>query len=301
MGDLINLISLPQDLGWYLLMDMVIAIALLGFMWWVSSLLLKGRDDKAFIQKENFAYGISVSGRLLGLALVLVGGVVNSHANNFLDSALIMLEFGVLGIVLIKIGRYAHDNIILHRLDKGSLLRDRNAGIALVDAASSIATALVVQSVMLWAKGSDSNAIVAIISGFVVCQTILLTMTRLYERRFADANRSGSLQSSLDNGQLALAVQHSGRLLGTALAVTAAGSVLEYNPVGYVSNLTSWLIIGLTLTIVVGLLVALAKRIVLANIDLIQEIDLQNNVGVASVELALSMGIACILKALLDS
>lgn len=299
MGALVNLIPLPQDLGWYFLIDMAIAIALLGLMWWMSSLLLKGQNEKELTQKDNFAYGISVSGRLLGLAIVLVGGVVNSRTNNFLDSAITMLEFGVLGIVLIKVGRYAHDKIILHRLDKEFHIRDRNAGIALVDAASSIATALVVQSVMVWAKGIDGNAIVAIISGFVVCQTILLTMTRLYERRFADSNRSGSLQSSLEKGQLALAVQHSGHLLGTALAVTATGSLLEYNPVGYVSNLTSWLIIGLTLTIVVSLLVALAKRIVLANVDLVQEIDQQNNVGVASVELALSMGIAFILKGLL--
>lgn len=299
MGALVNLMSLPQDLGWYLLMDMVIAIALLGFMWWVSSLFLKGRNNKELTQKENFAYGISVSGRLLGLALVLVGGVVNSRTDNFLDSALTVLEFGVLGIVLIKIGRYAHDKLILYQLDKDSLIRDRNAGIALVDAASSVATALVVQSVMMWAKGHDGNAVVAIISGFLVCQTILLTVTRLYERRFADANRTGSLQRSLENGQLALAVQHSGHLLGTALAVTATGSLLEYNPVGYVSNLTSWLIVGLILTLVLSLLVALAKCIVLANVDLVQEIDHQNNVGVASVELALSLGIAFILKGLL--
>jgi len=299
MGVLVNLIPLPRDLGWYLLIDMGVAIALLGLMWWMSSLLLKGRNEKALTQQDNFAYGISVSGRLLGLAIVLVGGVVNSRTTNFLDSTLAMLEFGVLGIVLIKIGRYAHDKIILHRLDKEFHIRDRNAGIALVDAASSIATALVVQSVMVWAKGTDGNAVVAIISGFVVCQTISLTMTRLYERRFADSNRSGSLQSSLEDGQLAIAVQHSGHLLGTALVVTATGSLLEYNPVGYVSNLTSWLIVGLTLTILLSLLVALAKRIVLANVDLVQEIDQHNNVGVASVELALSMGIAFILKGLL--
>lgn len=299
MGVLVNLIPLPRDLGWYLLIDMGVAIALLGLMWWMSSLLLKGRNEKALTQQDNFAYGISVSGRLLGLAIVLVGGVVNSRTTNFLDSTLAMLEFGVLGIVLIKIGRYAHDKIILHRLDKEFHIRDRNAGIALVDASSSIATALVVQSVMVWAKGTDGNAVVAIISGFVVCQTISLTMTRLYERRFADSNRSGSLQSSLEDGQLAIAVQHSGHLLGTALAVTATGSLLEYNPVGYVSNLTSWLIVGLTLTILLSLLVALAKRIVLANVDLVQEIDQHNNVGVASVELALSMGIAFILKGLL--
>lgn len=299
METLVNLIPLPSDLGWFFAIDMIIAILLLSTMWWISSVLLSGPSDKELTQKDNFAYGISVAGRMLGLSIVLVGGVANSKTNNFLDSAVTMLVYGILGIILIKIGRFAHDKIILNRLDKEFHIQDRNVAIALVDASSSIATALVIQSAMLWAKGMDGKAFVAVLSGFIVSQTILLTMTRLYERRFAENNRSGSLQDSLEKGQMALAIQHSGHLLGTALAVTATGSLLEYNPIGYVSNLTSWLIVGLCLTIILTLLVAIAKRLILAKIDLVQEIDQQHNIGVASIELALSVGIALILKGLL--
>ncbi len=299
MDALVNLVPIPPHLGWFFAIDMAIAILLLSAMWWISSVLSSGPTDKDLTKKDNFAYGISVAGRMMGLSIVLIGGVVNSKTDNFLDSALTMLVYGVVGIFLIKIGRYAHDKIILHRLDKEFHIQDRNLAIALVDASSSIATALVIQSAMLWATGMDRNAFIAVISGFIVSQAILLTMTRLYERRFAENNRSGSLQSSLEKGQMALAVQHSGHLLGTALAVTATGSLLEYNPTGYVSNLTSWLIVGLALTVLLTLLVAVAKRLILGKIDLVQEIDQQHNVGVASIEMALSVGIALILKGLL--
>ena len=210
-----------------------------------------------------------------------------------------MAVYGAVGILLIKVGRYAHDKLILHLLDKEAHIQDRNVSVALVDASSSIATALVVQSVILWVKGMDANAFVAIISGFIVSHAILLTMTRLYERRFANFNRVGSLQRSLEKGQLALAIQHSGHMLGTALAVTATSSLLEYNPIGYVSNLTSWLIIGLGLTILLTVLVNIAKRLILSKVNFNQEIDQQHNVGVASIEMALSVGIALIIKGFL--
>lgn len=299
MSALVNLIPLSADLWFYLAIDMTIAIALLSIMRWISARLSSHADTKELVKHDNFAYGISVAGRMMGLSIVLAGAVASSLKGNYVDSVSTMLIYGIVGITLIKVGRYAHDKIILHRLDKEFHIRDRNVAIAMVDASSSIATALIVQSVMTWVEGFDTNAFVAILSGFIVSQAILLTMTRVYERRFAENNRSGTLQNSLCKGQMALAVQHSGHLIGTALAVTAASNLLEYNPIGYVSNLTGWLIVGLALTILLTVLVALAKRLILLKIDLVQEIDQQHNIGVASIELALSVGIALILTGLL--
>lgn len=299
MSTLVNLIPVSSDLIWYFAIDMGIAILLLSVMWWVSALLQEGSATNELTKKDNFAYGISVAGRMLALCIVLVGAVVNSKTNDFLDSAITILTFGVMGIVLIKIGRFAHDKIILNRFDKEQNIRDRNVAVALVDASSSIATALIIQSVMLWANGLDANAIIAVISGFFVTQAILLTMTRIYERRFSENNRSGALQTSLEKGQLAVAIQHSGNLLGTAMAVTATGHMLEYIPHGYVSNVTSWLILGLGIAITQAVLAAISKRIVLHHVNLEQEIDQQHNIGVASIELTISLGIALILRGLL--
>lgn len=301
MSALVNLIPVSQDLWIYMVTDMVVAIFLLAMLRWISGrLVVQGKDKRGRSHHDNYAYGISVAGRLMALAVVLAGAVENSSKSDIQDSVITMLVYGAVGILLIKIGRYAHDKFVLHRLDKEYHIRDRNTSIAMVDASSSIATALIIQSVMTWVEGFDVNAFIAIFSGFLVSQTILLAMTRIYERRFRENNRSGSLQASLTKGQMALAVQHSGHLLGTALAVTGASHLLEYNPVGYVSNLTSWLILGLGLTFVLTVLVTISRRFILANIDLVQEIDQQHNVGVASIDLALSVGIAMILTGLIS-
>lgn len=297
MNALVNLIPIPPDLWIYLVIDMVIAILLLTILRWISGRLSKEDEQpKGRLPHHNYAYGISVAGRLMALSVVLAAAVENSTTGDLVDSFITMIVYGLVGIFLIKIGRFAHDKFVLHRLDKEFHIKDRNTSIALVDASSSIATALIVQSVMTWVSGFDINAFIAIFSGFVVSITILLTMTRIYERRFRENNRSGSLQASLTKGQLALAIQHSGHLLGTALAVTAASNLLEYNPVGYISNLTSWLIVGLGLTFVLTALVTIARRFILANINLVQEIDQQHNIGVAAIELAMSVGMALILS-----
>lgn len=300
MSALVNLIPVSPDLWIYLAIDMAIAILLLSMLRWISGRLIAGKSSQKQAGHDNFAYGISVAGRMMALAIVLAAAVANSTTGNFTDSVVTMLVYGTVGIFLIKIGRFAHDKIVLNRLDKDFHIGDRNVTIALVDASSSIATALIVQSVMSWVDGFDVNAFLAIFSGFLVSQAILLTMTRVYERRFAENNRSGSLQSSLTKGQLALAIQHSGYLLGTALAVTAAGNLLEYKAEGYVSNLTGWLIVGLALTFTLTALMIVARRFILANVDLVQEIDQQHNIGVASIELALSVGIALIMIGLIS-
>ena len=301
MDVLINLIPVSPDLWMFLTADMLIAILLLTALRWIAGrLIIADKDSRGRASHDNFAYGISVAGRMMGLAIVLTAAVKNSGHADLAYSVLTMLVYGLVGIILIKVGRYAHDKLVLHELDKDFHIRDRNTSIALVDASSAIATAIIVQSVMTWVSGFDVDAFIAIFSGFLVSQTILLAMTRIYERRFRENNRSGSLQAALTKGQMALALQHSGHLLGTALAVTAAANLLQYHPTGYVSNLSSWLIVGLALTLILTALVTIARQFILAKIDVVTEIDQQHNVGVAAIELAMSVGIAMILSGVIS-
>ena len=300
MEALVNLIPVSSDLWIYLTIDIFIAIILLITLRWMSGRLASVDTNDELCARDNAAFGISVAGRMFALCIVLSAAVGNSAKGDYWHSALSMLLYGLVGILLIKIGRIAHDKIILNRLDKEAHIRQRNTSIALVDASSSISTALIIHSVVRWVEGTDLNAMFAIFSGFLVTQAILLTTTRFYERRFKENNQSGSLQKALSKGQFALAVQHSGHLLGTALVVTAASSVLAYNPTGYVSNLTGWLIVGMWLTLLLAILVAFAKRLILAGLNLVQEVDLQHNVGVASIELVLSVGVALILTGLVS-
>lgn len=301
METLVKLVPLARDLWVYVAIDVGLALLLLLVMKWLSRSRAKVSVSDELGVKDNFAFGISVAGGMLSLCLVL-SSVVGRHVGQGYEQAAIgMVLFGIIGILLVKVGRFAHDKIVLDAVDTQHKVSDRNVSVALVDAASLVSSAIILRSIMVWVDGSDVNAMIAIVTGFLVVLTILLIMTRIYEMRYAMQNQNHSFQSALDTGQLALAVQHAGNLLGTAIVVSSAGALLSYSPQGYVSNVTGWLVTSVVLSLLLWALVAFSKRAVLNGINYQKEVDEQHNVGVAAVELTLSIGLAMIISSVLSS
>ena len=301
METLVKLVPLARDLWVYVAIDVALALLLLLVMKWLSRSRAKVSVSDELGVKDNFAFGISVAGGMLSLCLVL-SSVVGRHVGQGYEQAAIgMVIFGTIGILLVKVGRFAHDKIVLDAVDTQHKISDRNVSIALVDASSLVSSAIILRSIMIWVDGSDVNAMIAIITGFLVVLTILLIMTRIYEMRYAMQNQNHSFQSALDTGQLALAVQHAGNLLGTAIVVSSAGALLSYSPQGYVSNVTGWLITSVLLSLLLWVLMSFGKRTILNGINYQKEVDEQHNVGVAAVELTLSIGLALIISSVLSS
>ncbi len=301
METLVKLVPLARDLWVYIAIDVGLALLLLLVMKWLSRSRAKVSVSDELGVKDNFAFGISVAGGMLSLCLVL-SSVVGRHVGQGYEQAAIgMVIFGIIGILLVKVGRFAHDKIVLDAVDTQHKISDRNVSVALVDASSLVSSAIILRSIMVWVDGSDVNAMIAIVTGFLVVLTILLIMTRIYEMRYAMQNQNHSFQSALDTGQLALAVQHAGNLLGTAIVVSSAGALLSYSPEGYVSNVTGWLLTSVVLSLLLWILVAFSKRAILNGINYQKEVDEQHNVGVAAVELTLSIGLAMIISSVLSS
>jgi uncharacterized membrane protein YjfL (UPF0719 family) len=181
-----------------------------------------------------------------------------------------------------------------------ALIREQNLTVGLVDAAGAIATAIIIRAVLLWVDGLDLSTFIAITCGFFVAQMMLVIVTRLRENQYAKNNQNDCLQEAFTNGQIALAIRYSGQVISTALAVTAASHFLTYSPETLVMNLIGWVVFGIVMTLLVFVLTAIAKRIVLWGINLVEEVDQQHNVGVACIEMTTSISIALILTALMS-
>ncbi len=299
MNTFIELVGVNQDLLVFLAIDVTIAIILLGAMRFLSGLSAQVNSTEELAQHDNFAFGLSVAGSILALGIVLTGAITGETASSYAMEAIGMFAYGAYGLVLIKVGRIIHDKIALQRLDKTALIKEQNLTIGIIDAAGAIATAIVIRAVLLWVDGLDLSTFIAITSGFFVAQAMLVLVTRIREKQYAKNNQEDCLQEALSKGQLALAIRYSGQVISTALAVTAASHFLIYSPETLVMNLIGWLVFGIIMTILVALLTALAKRIVLWGINLVEEVDQQHNIGVASIEMATSIAIAFILTALM--
>lgn len=299
MNTLIELVGVNQELLVFLAIDITIAIILLGTMRFLLGLTSKVNSTEELAGKDNFAFGVSVAGSILALGIVLTGAITGENAPSYLMEIIGMLAYGAYGLILIKIGRIIQDKVALQHLDKTALIKEQNLTIGIIDAAGAIATAIIIRAVLLWVDGLDFMTFIAITSGFVVAQAVLVLVTRIRESQYAKNNQEDCLQEALSKGQLALAIRYSGQVISTALAVTAASHFLIYSPDTLVVNLLGWLVFGLIMTVLVFLLTTLAKRIVLWGINLVEEVDQQHNIGVASIEMATSIAIALILTALM--
>ncbi|MCW8863379.1 MAG: DUF350 domain-containing protein [Colwellia sp.] len=299
MNTLIELVGVNQELLIFLAIDVTIAIILLGTMRFLLGLSSQVNSTEELAQKDNFAFGVSVAGSVLALGIVLTGAITGENAPSYLIEIVGMLAYGAYGLLLIKVGRVIQDKVALQHLNKTALIKEQNLTIGIIDAAGAIATAIIIRAVLLWVDGLDLSTFIAITSGFIVAQAVLVLVTRLRERKYAKNNQEDCFQEALSNGQIALAIRYSGHVISTALAVTAASHFLVYSPETLMVNLIGWLVIGIIMTLLVAILTSLAKRIVLWGINLVEEVDQQHNIGVASIEMATSIAIAMILSALM--
>jgi len=299
MNTLIDITNLNQDLLIYLAIDITIAILLLGAMRFLSGFSAKVNSTDELSKEDNFAFGISVAGSVAAMGIVLTGAITGESASSYLLEAVGMLSYGIFGLILIKIGRIVHDRIALNRIDKTAQIKAHNISVGIVDAAGAIATAIIIKAVLLWVHGLDITTFVAIAAGFVVSQAMLVLVTRIKEKQYAKNNQGDCLQEAFADGQTALAIRYAGQVISTALAVTAASYFLTYSPDTIIMNLLGWLVFSVIMTVLVFILTTIAKKLVLWGINLVEEVDQQHNIGVASVEMAISISIALIMTGLM--
>jgi len=300
MEQLQQLISHQPNIFVLLAIDLVIAVILLCAMRLISGFWAGVNTPYELFEKYNFEFGISLAGGLFALAIVLTGAITGEAGTSYVEEIIGMSIYGVSGLILIKLGRIIHDKFALNGLDKSEQISQGNISVAIIDAAALIATALIIRATLLWVSDLNLNTAIAVVSGFVISQTLLIIVTRLRESAYRRANQGAQFQDAIQGGQMALAIRHAGFLIATGFALTAASNFLIYSPTGYIENILGWLGFGIIMIALLFVLVPLVKRLVLSRIDLTAEVDHQHNIGVAALEFVISVSVSLILMALMS-
>ncbi|WP_299795298.1 DUF350 domain-containing protein [uncultured Shewanella sp.] len=291
--------GITSELVIILAIDLTIAIILLTLMRYLQGWTAKVDSRVELAEKDNFAFGISTAGAIAGLGIVLTGAITGEAADSFIVEAIGMSAYGLFGLLLIKLGRYFHDKVALNEFNKGEQILKGNISIAIVDASAAIATAIIIRAVLVWAEDLTLDTFIAIFSAFAISQLMLVLLTRFREFRYAKRNNEASMQEALVQGHKAVAIRHSGYMLAMALSFNAASHFIIYSPQAYIANLMGWLIFSIIMLITLSVLIKIVKKLVLSNIHLAQEVEQQHNIGIATVELAISVAVALILTSLM--
>ena len=298
MNELITSLAQNSSLAGYLLIDMAVAILLLGGIRFTMGIIGNVDTKDELSQKDNFAYGISMAGGVAAMGIALSGAITGELAGSYMIELAGMFSYGFAGLLLIKAGRYIHDKFALPELNKHKQILQRNISVAIVDAASVIATAIVVRAALIWVEGMNLKTFIALFSAWIVSQIMLVIITRVFEWQYA-RNSGVTFQATLEEGQTALAIRYCGYLISTAMSVTAASYFIVYNPQELWVGITQWAIMSVLLMFALTLLTMLAKFIVLWGINRREEVEDQQNIGIATIELTTSFSIALLLMALM--
>ena len=289
-----------QALG-MLILDFVIVFAVLLCARVLYGLVAGIDVTEEMAGKNNHAVGISLAGATAGIGIMLSGVVTGTFSSTLGTEALSMVVYAAVGLVLMWLTRLIFDKVSLPSFSvKDEIARGNNA-VAIVDAGNMVATAVMVRAVMNWSEGTLSSGLMAVAVGYVATQ-IILTLTTVYRvKLFRMRNREGAgFQDVVRAGNMAVAMRFVGFQVGVALAVTAASGVAVFqagsDPI--VQGLT-WGGVSVVMAVILAVLALVAERSVLAKINVTEEVDRQQNIGVALMEVGVYVAIGLILTNLL--
>ncbi|OLP17684.1 DUF350 domain-containing protein [Leptolyngbya sp. 'hensonii'] len=231
-------------------------------------------NEELFV-RDNPAVAIALVGYYLGIVMA-IGGVLGKSFVSWQDQILTLLSYGVMAIVLMLVGAWVGDRLILRHFDCARETREeQNLGAATAEAGTHIANGLVLQA----ALGGDQGGWLVAVICWVIGLGVLYLVSLIYPR----VTRYDVFGEIRNRNNPAAGVAFAGLLIATGNLVRVAFSP-EFH-----SWTTSLLDYGLTLSISLLALVLirwLADLILVPGVKISDEIVHQEipNVGAGLIE-----------------
>ena len=252
------------------LLDLLIVVGMVAGLRYMSGLVANVDSGEMLATHDNFAFGLAFAGGLLGLAVMLTGVLSGDAGATLVDELLSMIGYGLLGLLLIRLGRLIQDRIVLPKITVQESIRDGNLAAAFVDVGNTIAIGIVLRAVMMWVETDRLFGLVFVLVAFVVSQLLMAIVTRYRLAVYASRHDGASLQSAFTDGNVALALRYAGHLIGVGLAVTAASGIVRYAPEQIAVSFLAWAVVIVIIALLLSGLAILARLVVLSGIDVVQ-------------------------------
>lgn len=278
--------------------DFVLVVLLLTSVGKMTGVIANVNSVSELSSKDNHAFGISYAGATLALGIMMTGAVSGEATVTLVYEALIVGAYGVLGIGLMASTRFLLDRVSLPKMSIHQNILDGNVAAGIIDAANMIATAIIVRAVMIWVDTESFGGLLIVLAGFITSQLLLVLVTRYRVFVYGRRHPGEHLREAFEGGNVAIAIRYFGQKIGVALAVTAASGIAVYTEGLEIQITLVWALVSLGMTVFLSVLSIAARHVILRNIDVVQEVDQQRNVGVGLIEAAIYVANGFLLIAL---
>ncbi|WP_199611182.1 DUF350 domain-containing protein [Flocculibacter collagenilyticus] len=255
----------------------------------------KRRLTDELAERDNFAYAIAYGGTLFGYFISLSEPVAQLNALNSLDYAPSFILAVVTTIVLLEIGRSLHNRVFFSHLDEYEQIKEKNIASALMDVGAMLHNGILLYALMSWFGINSYSQLTFVVISFFLCQIPVYLTIRWRERLFKRHNQGCSMQHFLGQNNIATALRQCGYLLVTGLSFPLANKITAYQAASQLDSLMAIFIVGSMTVLVMTLTSFLLSRFALQNIPTNVEIDQQDNLGVALVEMSIMVSYALLM------
>ena len=251
--------------------------------------------------KDNFAFGVSIAGGVVGLAFMLTGVMSGESLDSFVNEIASLLMYGVLGSVLLILGVLIQDKIVIRGVTLSQEIRNENLSAAIIVAVNMAVVGLVAKKTLTWVDSEGVAGLLPVICVFVVSQVVLALIAFLRMAVYKSRNKSNATNAidapdtwsgAIKAGNVAIALRYAGQLLATGIAIMAASLLVDGEDLSLVNSVLYWFAYSIGISFVIWLAYRISLPLVLFKVDVVQEVDHQQNVGVAAIEFALFVSLA---------
>jgi uncharacterized membrane protein YjfL (UPF0719 family) len=258
---------------------------------WLSRIIFKLFNrktdiDDELVEKDNLSFSLANMGYYIGVLMCAGGNLIGESSGITLDS-LMIITYGLGGILLLNIGMIINDKIIFNKFSIHDEITEKlNVSVGVVVAANYVASGLIILGTLV---GEGGNLWLTL-SIWLLGQFILLLCTFLY-----DLITPYKIHEHIKEGNIAVGVGYAGAVIafGYLIFFSIQEDFVSYEQYGL--NVLIYTGLGVVLLPVVRVL---TDRILLPGRKLTDEIVHQEkpNVGAAFLELFSYIGGAVLIS-----
>lgn len=277
----------------YVAVDLAVVVALFALY-----RLLSGWIGTAKHGTEPAA-ALSLAGGLIGVAIILRAVLDGDFAIDLMTELQLVAASGLLGILLMRIGREIQDRLVFTQLSLKEAVINGNMTAATIDFGNSIATAILVGASLTWIEPTSWIGGLGVVVSFIMAQLLVTLVARFRFKLFSARNRGLSLESAFWAGNEALGIRYMGHVIGASLAASASAVFVTYSQDSWLWTLLTWALFVTFMMMLLSILGFVARKLVLLNMDVVEEVDHHHNLGIAAVEAGIYCGLGLLLASLL--
>lgn len=278
-----------------------VSIALLGVYFYDWTTPFRFKID--LTEKDNPALGVNLMGYVIGLMLLL-GGAASTGSGD-ISHPLDIGIFGLLAILLLRIGATIADKLILPTFSVWKeIIEDRNVGTAFVTASVFIATGTILKGALTGDSSGIFMGILTTIEYFIFSQVLMIIAAFIYIKSIKYKHKDGKTltvyQELQDRDNPAVGLSFGGFMIGVSIIVSAA---IEGNDITSLDDLVRALsILTLSSGLGIGSLLLVrpfTDKAVFPYASMNSEVGEQQNLAIGGINAAFYVGFGLILSHLI--